>query len=285
MENQNGVTDAQKSLLQKVLVKVKSRGMDWLFYCTALIAAGEGLFILCDLFTMLPPFSRLMGLTVLNTWYATPEMSNVYLLLLSAYCTGREAKRWLSPVDITAVTVEDLEEQVEWFSRGIAIVFSWQLLLIACVLIQGTHLISRLPHELFRVATQSLGLWTCTYISKSTRKGKVKRELKSAVLPAAKEAVPLAEASGAREMNEQLEKAARLSKAHRQMVIDHLHSSKWATAPDIMALCNLKDHQVYRLMESLEEKRAILSEGTGKHKRYRLNDENSPEVPQEEQEP
>jgi hypothetical protein len=252
--------DAQR--VRGVFERAKNEGMEGLFYCTFLIAAVEGGLILWDLFTMMPWFARLAGLAGPNTLVASIDMSNVYLGFLTAYCGGKEAKRWLSRA-AAAEPGGELEAQVQRFSRGTAIVFGWQALLVMAVVIRDLHLVPRLPNELFRVAMQSLALWTGTYVSGRAHQVRMKRKNQG-------EPVDI-------EIRQGDDKAVRISDAHRQMVLEFLKTNSWITREKCEAITGLGIWQAHRLLTGMEENGLLEGDGVTKGRKYRRKETSRPE--------
>jgi biotin operon repressor len=274
--------EAQKKLwLQKGFLRKVHTAMDALFYITLGMGLYEAGVIVWDLFTMMPWFTKLIGMTAPNVRYATPELSNIYLGLLLGYAGGKEFRNWTKyrNIDLATVSVEELEERDELFSRGTIIMFSWLILLCLCKIVKDMYPLERLPYEVFRVAMQSLGVWTGTQAFSSARKSSLKRKVKEAGIKAQARQEPVA-ALAAAELNEQVEKA-RLNEQHREMLITYLKKTRWIASEEITEMTGLDRHQLHRLIGGLEKNGRIVGDGDNKHRRYRLNDnEAPPEQPQ-----
>lgn len=271
--------ETQKKLwLQKGFLRKVHGAMDALFYATLAMGLYEAGLIVLDLLTMMPWFTQLIGMTAPNVRYATPELSNIYLGFLLAYAGGKEFSKWTRyrNIDLASVTVEELEERSELFTRGTLIMFSWLALLCACKVVKDLYPLERLPYEVFRVAMQTLGVWTGTQALGDARKSSLKRKVKEAGIKVQRtETAAAAVPAGREELNEQVEKA-RLSEEHRQMLLTYLKTTRWITSEEITKMTGLDRHQLHRLIGSLEEKGRIVGDGDNKHRRYRLNDDEAP---------
>jgi hypothetical protein len=278
----NGVTgdgrreeaeELRRALLEKMGRHVLKDGMELLFYVTLAAGLYEAGLILWDLFTMMPWFVRLTALKEPNTLTAFSELSNTYLGFLVVYSGGKMAKRWFWE-DTAKLSVEDMEEQVEKFSRGTAITFAWQGILLLCLLAKGQHWVPRLPYEVFRVAMQSLALWGGTYVAGKSRNGKVKKLRKTAEQ----------ELVGAAQLDGEIKHARRTTEEHYRIVREYLDTGEWINSEKCMEIAGLNNTtQAARLLERLHSEDDLECEGQTKGKKYRKK--RKPDAPGDSPEP
>jgi hypothetical protein len=222
---------------------LQSARLEVIFYFTLLITAVLAWYIFRDLATMLPGAQQFLGMSAPNDKFATPEMSNVYLLFLTAYTGYKEFRRWLdlnakAGTDQAAVVVP--QAQLLRFRRGEVIVVFWALLWLLCSVIEAEHLIPRLLKELGRVALQAILIWLGGVFSEGAVRSRSKRKAETGTHAA----------------------------AHAQKILDHVAANGPIYNEDCQNLTGLDKDKAYRLLQHLVAQGKLASEGKNKGKRY-----------------
>jgi hypothetical protein len=197
-----------------------------------------------DLVTMLPGAVTFFRMNGPNSRFATADMSNVYLLFLTAYTGYKEFRKWfdLRSADPTKLASQLVvpKDQVVRFRRGEVIVAFWTLLFVVTLVIQAEGLIPRLPKELARVAVQAICIWMGGLFSEGALRSHKQ-----------KKADDYANTT-----------------SHAQKILDHIDANGAIYNEECQNITGLSSSKAYRLLQRLVSEGELVTDGKNKGKRY-----------------
>ena len=219
------------------MIEIKDRTGEFLFKLTFFITIVHAGFIFWDFLTLIQPFNKFAGIIEENSVYSSGSMSTLYLAILGIYAGRKEIKRWTQNSGI------EIAEQQSTSNRGEFIVGTWVVFTVVTLVFQQLHIISRMPHELFRTALQVIGVIFGTYTSRDLHKRK-----KGGI-------------QNIQDSNLQ----------SKDKIIEFIKSNGFIDNASCQKLLNLDRNKAYILLNSLEKEGVLVQEGSRKGSIYKLS--------------